>query len=58
MNSRTTERDLTVAERFLWGTCPVCDAVDGESCDEGQEAVHLGRLQAAPKRVRVLEVAL
>lgn len=64
------ERDTTQAERFTWGDCPVCKAADGEHCHAdvglqlGQkvdgsrmkdgEGVHVARLQAAPKRVRLV----
>ena len=59
--------NLTYDERAAWGTCPVCRAEHGERCSSafgiplGQSAaggppengVHLGRLQAAPWRVRI-----
>ncbi len=56
------ERDLTTAERMVYGECPVCGAPDGEPCSpevgfkvgiggDGTGA-HLGRLQKAPIRVK------
>jgi hypothetical protein len=61
-------RELTTAERFVWGTCPACGAEHGQPCNAdvgiqlGQPAnggrmttgdgAHLSRLQAAPFRVR------
>jgi len=58
-------RELTFDERALWGTCPVCKAGPGTWCDlnvgilaalnmcQETRGAHLGRLQAAPLRVRV-----
>lgn len=65
--ARTSElvRGLTWAESITWGECPVCHAPHGEKCnpnvglrighcqDESQH-VHLGRLNAAPKLVRMV----
>jgi hypothetical protein len=64
------ERELTVAERMVWGVCPICKAADEEPCraDVGLQlgvradgsrmrdgdGAHLGRLQAAPFRVRLV----
>jgi len=61
-------RELTFDERARWGECPVCHAKDGEACnryvaiplgvaaDGGPPAngAHLGRLNAAPQRVRTV----
>lgn len=60
-------KELTFDERSTWGECPVCHAKDGEKCnpDVGFFAAltlagtppspgsHLGRLQNAPRRVRI-----
>lgn len=60
------ERKLTFDERATWGDCPVCKAPDGEPChpevgfpiglnvkgERPKDGVHLGRLNAAPSRVR------
>jgi hypothetical protein len=64
------ERELTRDERFQWGCCPVCGVPDGEPCraDVGLqlgarvdgrrmqdgEGAHLGRLERAPFRVRLV----
>jgi len=72
MFEHTLERDLTNAERFTWGKCPACEAPHGEPCRaavglqlgvrvDGRrmrdgEGAHLGRLQRAPRRVRLVEV--
>lgn len=59
--------DLTWNQRIVWGRCPVCSAAPGERChanvgltlgvgvDGGPpvDGVHLGRLNAAPARVRI-----
>jgi hypothetical protein len=66
------ERDLTTAERMVYGECPVCHAADGESCFaevglqlgrrvDGRpmqtgDGAHLGRLQQAPMRVREVPI--
>lgn len=64
---RVGMHDLTYDQRAVWGTCPVCRAQHGERCraDVGialgvssaggppVDGVHLGRLQAAPARVRI-----
>jgi hypothetical protein len=66
------ERELTTAERMVYGECPVCHAPDGEPCFaevglqlgrkangmpmQTGEGAHLGRLQAAPKRIREVPV--
>lgn len=58
---------LTWNQRITWGRCPVCNAQPGERChsDVGismgvsatggppVDGVHVGRLSAAPARVRV-----
>jgi hypothetical protein len=65
------EVELTPGERFRWGTCPVCRAPHGTPCyaavglQVGRrldgapmrdgDGAHLGRLQAAPRAVRVTE---
>ena len=62
------ERDLTPAERFVWGECPICGVKDGEPCHadvgvqfgtrvDGRrmrdgEGAHLARLNNAPFRVK------
>lgn len=64
------EKELTFDERAVWGECPVCHAPDLTPCfaDVGVqlgthpdgsrmkdgEGAHLGRLQAAPKRTKVV----
>lgn len=62
------ERELSFEERATWGECPACHAKDGQPCDPSvgiavgqniygqppQEGAHLGRLQAAPFRVRLV----
>jgi hypothetical protein len=59
-------RELTVEERFVWGSCPVCGAGHGKKCHSEvgfalgvnvnggrpTEGVHLARLKLAPFRVR------
>lgn len=63
-------RELTYEERATWGTCKVCGAGPGEWCHAsvgiqlGQrldgrpmatgEGAHLGRLQDAPLRVKLV----
>ncbi len=61
-------RELTYAERATWGECPVCHAPHGEWCNGEvgiplgrtlsgnlpSDGVHLGRLQRAPARVKVV----
>lgn len=54
-------RELTNAERHVWGTCPVCDAKHGEKCQEPTarfcvDGSHVRRLQNAPIRVREVGV--
>jgi hypothetical protein len=60
-------RDLTYEERATWGECPVCHAKDGEWCNgivglsyatgvPVEHGVHLGRLRAAPFRIRIVPV--
>lgn len=65
-------RETTFDERMKWGVCPVCAAKHGEYCDSnvgfqmGRRAdgspmqtgqgIHLARLQAAPKLVRLVPV--
>jgi hypothetical protein len=67
------ERELTTAERFVWGECPICKAADGEHCraDVGiqlgvkvdgsrmrdGEGAHLARLQRAPFKVREIPIS-
>jgi len=54
------------AERAVWGECPVCHAADGKPCSPNagifvgepeclthEPLAHLGRLWAAPMRVRI-----
>ena len=66
----TETRESTQEERMTWGTCPVCDAKHGEPCrpemgfplglnilgERPSEGAHMGRLQAAPRRVRLVAV--
>lgn len=61
-------RETTYEERATWGTCPVCAAEHGMRCDSNvgialgrnvngdapTEGAHLGRLQRAPMRVRLV----
>ena len=68
MTDPTAPRELTYDERATWGECPVCHAKQGEWCDGAygialgrtangelpEHGVHLGRLQRAPKRVRMV----
>jgi len=65
-----TGRETTLEERQTWGTCPVCSAPHGEWCFaevgiqlgtplgggrmQTGSGAHLGRLQVAPKYVRVV----
>lgn len=63
-------RELSPDERMRWGKCPVCHAEHGEPCDSSvgiplgrnvygevpTEGAHLGRLNAAPMRVREVPV--
>jgi hypothetical protein len=63
-------RDLTYEERATWGPCPICHAPHGQPCNPevglalGRNAhgeipaggAHLGRLQRAPDRVRLVPV--
>ena len=65
----TETREATYQERATWGDCPVCHAGHGEWCRatgiplgtningvapvQGDGA-HLGRLQNAPTRVRLV----
>ena len=62
---------LTVEELMVWGTCPVCEAPPGEKCypevglslgstvhgKPPTNGVHIGRLNAAPKTVRLQKVS-
>lgn len=62
------ERELSFEERATWGECPTCHAKDGEKCNPNvgiplgltvggrlpDPGAHLGRLQAAPFRVRLV----
>jgi hypothetical protein len=64
----TAPRELTYQERATWGECPVCHAKHGEWCNGAygialgrnvngelpEQGAHLGRLQRAPKRVRMV----
>ena len=68
MTDPTAPSELTYQERATWGECPVCHAKPGEWCDGTQgialglnthgdppeHGAHLGRLQRAPKRVRMV----
>lgn len=68
MTDHPAPRDLTYDERATWGECPVCHAKPGEWCSGAygiglgrtvygalpNQGVHLGRLQHAPKRVRMV----
>lgn len=61
-------REATYEERATWGTCPVCQAGPGQRCDPNvgfaigytvtgeppQDGVHIGRLQGAPMRVKLV----
>ena len=62
--------ELTSEQRMRWGTCPVCKAEHGQPCDglvgfpvgvnvSGErptDGAHLGRLQRAPRSVRMVPV--
>lgn len=62
--------ELTSEQRMRWGTCPVCQAKHGQPCDHmvgfplgmnvhggrPTEGAHLGRLQRAPRSVRLVPV--
>ena len=64
----TDTREATYEERSIWGTCPACGAKHGEKCDPligfsfgvnvgggwPTEGAHLGRLQRAPLKVRLV----
>lgn len=64
-------KELSYEERATWGDCPVCKATHGQKCspDVGiplghtvdgsppNDGVHLGRLQRAPKAVRLVPCA-
>lgn len=66
------ERDLTPAERFVWGECPICGVEDGEACQAyvgvqlgirsdgslgpAREGAHLARLNNAPFQVKEVPV--
>lgn len=70
MNQETVIRELTYEDRATWGTCPVCAAHHGEYCNSSvgiplgrnihgepaKEGAHLGRLQQAPLKVRLVPV--
>lgn len=61
-------REATFEERATWGECPACHAKHGEWCNPdvgfplgmnihgkcAENGVHLGRLQRAPSRVRLV----
>ena len=63
-------RETTFEERATWGTCPTCKAGPGEWCyaDAGiqlgtpagggrmkdGDGAHLGRLQNAPRRIKLV----
>jgi hypothetical protein len=63
-----TIHELSYDERAVWGECPVCHARPGESCHpevgillgvnvDGkppENGAHLGRLQKAPFKVRIV----
>ena len=69
MTDPTAPRELTYEERATWGECPVCHAKQGEWCSGAygialgrtvygvlpEQGAHLGRLQRAPMRVRMVE---
>ena len=71
MSKEIPIRELSYDERATWGTCPVCSSPHGEWCngDIGipmgrninggipDKVVHMGRLQAAPLKVRLQPVA-
>jgi len=57
------ERELTYDEQSRWGTCPICKVHHGESCLKfgltlsgtyPENGVHMLRLQAAPKKVKLV----
>jgi hypothetical protein len=62
------EFELTYEERATWGKCPACGVSHGQRChpdvglalgtnvhgERPEDGVHLGRLQRAPFRVRVV----
>ena len=66
----TQTREATTEERMTWGDCPVCGAKHGDPCRpeigfplgvraDGKapsvgDGAHLGRLQKAPRMVRLV----
>ena len=60
-------RDLSYDEKARWGKCPICHAMDGEPCysevgiplgrtlsgGPPEDGAHLGRLNAAPRSIRI-----
>ncbi len=60
------KRKLAFEERAVWGTCPVCDAKNGEPCDSSvgiqlgtpiDKGAHFGRLANAPFKIDLNEAA-
>jgi hypothetical protein len=51
------KKRITKEEWFIYGACPICHAADGIPCltDETGNGVHVGRLQACPGEVTVVE---
>jgi hypothetical protein len=61
-------REATYEERATWGECPACHAKHGERCNPNvgfalgtnvngmppSDGAHIGRLQKAPLRVRLV----
>ena len=58
-------REATWKERATWGECPICGAQPGQFCDPHagflpcgydppKDGAHLGRIQNAPLRVRLV----
>ena len=63
-------KELNWDERATWGECPICHAPNGEYCysevgipigrnangQPPERGVHLGRLQKAPTKIKVIRV--